>query len=166
MGEWKKDSKTHVSTMSSGDFHHNEKSICVNEDSIIEIQHHTYDGEITVLKSNIKLLANEIVDASFMSKKALLDFVNQEIQDAKDNNILFSLHMKATMMKVSDPIIFGYVVNTYFSDLIDKYKNDFDDMGVDFRNGFGDLIDKISLLPHSLQTVSYTHLTLPTKRIV
>ena len=151
MGEWKKDSKTHVSTMSSGDFHHNEKSICVNEDSVIEIQHHTLDGEITVLKSNIKLLANEIIDASFMSKKALLDFVNQEIQDAKDNNILFSLHMKATMMKVSDPIIFGYVVNTYFSDLIDKYKNDFDDMGVDFRNGFGDLIDKISLLPHSLQ---------------
>jgi len=151
MGEWKKDSKTHVSTMSSGDFHHNEKSICVNEDSVIEIQHHTLDGEITVLKSNIKLLANEIIDASFMSKKALLDFVNQEIQDAKDNNILFSLHMKATMMKVSDPIIFGYVVNTYFSDLVDKYKNDFDDMGVDFRNGFGDLIDKISLLPHSLQ---------------
>ena len=151
MGEWKKDSKTHVSTMSSGDFHHNEKSICVNEDSVIEIQHHTLDGEITVLKSNIKLLANEIIDASFMSKKALLDFVNQEIQDAKDNNILFSLHMKATMMKVSDPIIFGYVVNTYFSDLVDKYKNDFDDIGVDFRNGFGDLIDKISLLPHSLQ---------------
>ena len=151
MGEWKKDSKTHVSTMSSGDFHHNEKSICVNEDSVIEIQHHTLDGEVTVLKSNIKLLANEIIDASFMSKKALLDFVNQEIQDAKDNNILFSLHMKATMMKVSDPIIFGYVVNTYFSDLVDKYKNDFDDMGVDFRNGFGDLIDKISLLPHSLQ---------------
>ena len=151
MGEWKKDSKTHVSTMSSGDFHHNEKSICVNEDSVIEIQHHTLDGEITVLKSNIKLLANEIIDASFMSKKALLDFVNQEIQDAKDNNILFSLHMKATMMKVSDPIIFGYVVNTYFSDLVDKYKNDFDDIGVDFRNGFGDLIDKISLLPNSLQ---------------
>lgn len=151
MGEWRADSKTHVATMKSGDFHHNEKSICVSEDSFVEIQLHTLDGDIAVLKSNIKLLANEIIDATFMSKKALLDFIRQEIQDAKNNNILFSLHMKATMMKVSDPIIFGHVVNAFFSDIINKYSNEFNDLGVDFRNGFGDLMDKISSFPQSLQ---------------
>ena len=151
MGEWRADSKTHVATMKSGDFHHNEKSICVSEDSFVEIQLHTLDGNIAVLKSNIKLLANEIIDATLMSKKALLDFIRQEIQDAKNNNILFSLHMKATMMKVSDPIIFGHVVNAFFSDIINKYSNEFNDLGVDFRNGFGDLMDKISSFPQSLQ---------------
>ena len=151
MGEWRADSKTHVATMKSGDFHHNEKSICVSEDSFVEIQLHTLDGDIAVLKSNIKLLANEIIDATLMSKKALLDFIRQEIQDAKNNNILFSLHMKATMMKVSDPIIFGHVVNAFFSDIINKYSNEFNDLGVDFRNGFGDLMDKISSFPQSLQ---------------
>ena len=151
MGEWRADSKTHVATMKSGDFHHNEKSICVSEDSFVEIQLHTLDGNIAVLKSNIKLLANEIIDATLMSKKALLDFIRQEIQDAKNNNILFSLHMKATMMKVSDPIIFGHVVNAFFSDIINKYSNELNDLGVDFRNGFGDLMDKISSFPQSLQ---------------
>ena len=151
MGEWRADSKTHVATMKSGDFHHNEKSICVSEDSFVEIQLHTLDGNIAVLKSNIKLLANEIIDAALMSKKALLDFIRQEIKDAKNNNILFSLHMKATMMKVSDPIIFGHVVNAFFSDIINKYSNEFNDLGVDFRNGFGDLMDKISSFPQSLQ---------------
>jgi len=151
MGEWRADSKTHVATMKSGDFHHNEKSICVSEDSFVEIQLHTLDGDIAVLKSNIKLLANEIIDATLMSKKALLDFIRQEIQDAKNNNILFSLHMKATMMKVSDPIIFGHVVNAFFSDIINKYSNELNDLGVDFRNGFGDLMDKISSFPQSLQ---------------
>ena len=151
MGEWRADSKTHVATMKSGDFHHNEKSIRVSEDSFVEIQLHTLDGNIAVLKSNIKLLANEIIDATLMSKKALLDFIRQEIQDAKNNNILFSLHMKATMMKVSDPIIFGHVVNAFFSDIINKYSNEFNDLGVDFRNGFGDLMDKISSFPQSLQ---------------
>ena len=151
MGEWKVDSKTHVATMNSGDFHHNEKSICISEDSFVEIQLHALDGNITVLKSNIKLLANEIIDATLMSKKALLDFIRQEIQDAKNNNILFSLHMKATMMKVSDPIIFGHVVNAFFSDIINKYSNEFNDLGVDFRNGFGDLMDKIPSFTQSLQ---------------
>jgi len=151
MGDWKANSKTHVATMNSGDFHHNEKSICISEDSFVEIQLHALDGNITVLKSNIKLLANEIIDATLMSKKALLDFIRQEIQDAKNNNILFSLHMKATMMKVSDPIIFGHVVNAFFSDIINKYSNEFNDLGVDFRNGFGDLMDKIPSFTQSLQ---------------
>ena len=151
MGEWKADSKTHVATMKVGDFHNNEKSICVSEYSTAEIQHHTDNGDITVLKSEINLEANEIIDAAFMSKKALLKFIHQEIKDAKENDVLFSLHMKATMMKVSDPIIFGYVVDAYFEEIITKYGDKLNELGVDFRNGFGDLIDKIQTLSKELQ---------------
>ena len=151
MGEWKADSKTHVATMKVGDFHNNEKSICVSKNSTVEIQHHAENGDITVLKSEINLEANEIIDAAFMSKKALLKFIHQEIKDAKDNDVLFSLHMKATMMKVSDPIIFGYVVDAYFEEIITKYGDKLNELGVDFRNGFGDLIDKIQTLSKELQ---------------
>ena len=151
MGEWKADSKTHVATMKVGDFHNNEKSICVSKNSTVEIQHHAENGDITVLKSEINLEANEIIDAAFMSKKALLKFIHQEIKDAKDNDVLFSLHMKATMMKVSDPIIFGYVVDAYFEGIITKYGDKLNELGVDFRNGFGDLIDKIQTLSKELQ---------------
>ena len=151
MGEWKADSKTHVATMKVGDFHNNEKSICVSKNSTVEIQHHAENGDITVLKSEINLEANEIIDAAFMSKKALLKFIHQEIKDAKENDVLFSLHMKATMMKVSDPIIFGYVVDAYFEEIITKYGDKLNELGVDFRNGFGDLIDKIQTLSKELQ---------------
>ena len=151
MGEWKADSKTHVATMKVGDFHNNEKSICVCKNSTVEIQHHAENGDITVLKSDINLEANEIIDAAFMSKKALLKFIHQEIKDAKENDVLFSLHMKATMMKVSDPIIFGYVVDAYFEEIITKYGDKLNELGVDFRNGFGDLIDKIQTLSKELQ---------------
>jgi len=151
MGEWKADSKTHVATMKVGDFHNNEKSICVSKNSTVEIQHHAENGDITVLKSDINLEANEIIDAAFMSKKALLKFIHQEIKDAKENDVLFSLHMKATMMKVSDPIIFGYVVDAYFEEIITKYGDKLNELGVDFRNGFGDLIDKIQTLSKELQ---------------
>ena len=151
MGEWKADSKTHVATMKVGDFHNNEKSICVSKNSTVDIQHHAENGDITVLKSKINLEANEIIDAAFMSKKALLKFIHQEIKDAKENDVLFSLHMKATMMKVSDPIIFGYVVDAYFEVIITKYGDKLNELGVDFRNGFGDLIDKIQTLPKELQ---------------
>ena len=151
MGEWKADSKTHVATMKVGDFHNNEKSICVSKNSTVEIQHHADNGDITVLKSEINLEANEIIDAAFMSKKALLKFIHQEIKDAKENDVLFSLHMKATMMKVSDPIIFGYVVDAYFEEIITKYGDKLNELGVDFRNGFGDLIDKIQTLSKELQ---------------
>ena len=151
MGEWKADSKTHVATMKVGDFHNNEKSICVSKNSTVEIQHHAENGDITVLKSDINLEANEIIDAAFMSKKALLKFIHQEIKDAKENDVLFSLHMKATMMKVSDPIIFGYVVDAYFEVIITKYGDKLNELGVDFRNGFGDLIDKIQTLSKELQ---------------
>ena len=151
MGEWKSDSKTHVATMKEGDFHNNEKSICVSESTTVKIQLHSENGDITNLKSEINLQANEIIDATFMSKKSLLKFIRQEIKEAKENNVLFSLHMKATMMKVSDPIIFGYVVDVYFSEIISKYADQLHEFGVDFRNGFGDLIDKIQIFPKELQ---------------
>ena len=151
MGEWKSDSKTHVATMKEGDFHNNEKSICVSESTTVKIQLHSENGDITNLKSEINLQANEIIDATFMSKQSLLKFIRQEIKEAKENNVLFSLHMKATMMKVSDPIIFGYVVDVYFSEIISKYADQLHEFGVDFRNGFGDLIDKIQTFPKELQ---------------
>ena len=151
MGEWKSDSKTHVATMKEGDFHNNEKSICVSENTTVKIQLHSENGDITNLKSEINLQANEIIDATFMSKQSLLKFIRQEIKEAKENNVLFSLHMKATMMKVSDPIIFGYVVDVYFSEIISKYADQLHELGVDFRNGFGDLIDKIQKFPKELQ---------------
>ena len=151
MGEWKSDSKTHVATMKEGDFHNNEKSICVSESTTVKIQLHSENGDITNLKSEINLQANEIIDATFMSKQSLLKFIRQEIKEAKENNVLFSLHMKATMMKVSDPIIFGYVVDVYFSEIISKYADQLHEFGVDFRNGFGDLIDKVQTFPKDLQ---------------
>jgi len=146
MGDWSSESRTHVATMSYGDFHNNEKSVCVEKATNISIELFTNSGEVIKLKENVNLLSNEIIDATVMSREALLNFLKYEINDAKESGILLSLHMKATMMKVSDPIIFGHVVDTYFSDLIDKHKNIFNDLGVDVRNGFGDIIDKISTL--------------------
>jgi isocitrate dehydrogenase len=151
MGVWKTDSKTHVATMESGDFYHNEKSACIDKATNVNIQHFSNDGSVTVLKESIYLLEKEIVDASVMSKTALFSFLQREIKDARDTGILLSLHLKATMMKVSDPIIFGYVVDIFFSDLIKKHKEIFNDLGVDFRNGFGDLVEKIDVLPDDLR---------------
>ena len=146
MGEWNSDSKTHIATMKSGDFHHNEKSVCVDHSTNIKIQHFSNDGKITTLKENISLLENEIIDASVMNKKKLISFLEKEIKEAKDTGILLSLHLKATMMKVSDPIIFGHVVSIFFADLVAKHKNIFSELGVDFKNGFGDLVEKINSL--------------------
>jgi len=142
MGAWSSGSRTHVATMSEGDFHHNEKSVCLNNATDVKIELFTTDGNI-VLKESTSLLAKEIIDASVMSKKALLSFLENEINDAKDSGILLSLHMKATMMKVSDPIIFLHAVNVFFADLIAKHKTTFNELGVDFKNGFGDLIAKL-----------------------
>jgi len=142
MGAWSSDSKTHVATMCEGDFHHNEKSVCVENATDVKIELFTIDGN-TVLKESTPLLAKEIIDASVMSKKALLSFLENEIAAAKDSGILLSLHMKATMMKVSDPIIFSHAVNVFFADLIAKHKTTFNELGVDFKNGFGDLIAKL-----------------------
>lgn len=147
MGAWSADSASHVSTMNAGDFRSNEISLTIESDTTVSIIHTDEAGNKTTLKSDLALLKGEIIDATFMSKKALLDFLSEQIEDAKEKNVLFSLHMKATMMKVSDPIIFGHAVETYFSDVFNKYASEFEDIGVDVRNGFGDLLSKIKELP-------------------
>jgi len=147
MGVWTSDSKTHVATMTAGDFAHNEKSITVTNATTVRIEHIASNGESTVLKENISLLAGEIIDATTLSKKALLSFLETEIADAKKQNVLFSLHMKATMMKVSDPIIFGHAVKVFFKDLFAKHQDVFDEIGVNVNNGFGHLTSSLEALP-------------------
>ncbi len=147
MGEWKSDSKSHVSTMSGGDFRANEKSVTISEATDVKIQFEGAENYVNVLKESTPLLAGEIIDASVLSKNALIAFLDEQIQDAKASGVLFSLHMKATMMKVSDPIIFGHGVKIFFKDLFQKHATTFEEIGVNVRNGFGDLIAKIENLP-------------------
>lgn len=147
MGAWSADSKTHVATMSHGDFRHNEKSVTIEKADNIRIEHLAPDGNITVLKAQTPVLQGEIIDASVMEKKALIQFLQEQVKDAKDKNILFSLHMKATMMKVSDPKIFGHAVRVFFAPVFDTYAATFNKLGVDVNNGFGDLLAKIEELP-------------------
>ncbi|WP_458626184.1 NADP-dependent isocitrate dehydrogenase [Winogradskyella sp. PC D3.3] len=147
MGAWSSDSKTHVSTMAKGDFAHNEKSITLPEATTIKIVHTDVKGNKTYLKEGLDILKDEIIDATIMSKKALLEFLEEQVEDALDKSVLFSLHMKATMMKVSDPIIFGHAVRIFFKDLFDKHGKTFDKIGVDVNNGFGNLLEKLSELP-------------------
>lgn len=147
MGAWSATSKTHVATMKGGDFKNNEKSVTISADTTVQIKHIALDGNVTILKDSFKLLAGEIIDGTFLSKKALLAFFEEQVADAKAKGVLFSLHMKATMMKVSDPIIFGYAVKVFFKDVFDQYQTVFDEIGVDVNNGFGDLLDKIQTLP-------------------
>ena len=151
MGPWDSNSRSHVATMSCGDFHSNEKSICMSKDDSVKIVHFSDQGISTILKQNIILKKDEIIDATFMSKRKLIDFLRREINDAKESDILLSLHMKATMMKVSDPIIFGHVVKIFYESLTLKHNDIFENLSVDFNNGFGDLIDKIKTLPESKQ---------------
>ncbi len=147
MGEWSSSSKTHVSTMSEGDFFHNEKSLTISNATEITIEHIDTNGNTTILKNKFSLLEGEIIDATILSKKALLIFLDEQITDAKLKNVLFSLHMKATMMKVSDPIIFGHAVRVFFKNVFDKHAEILDEIGVDVNNGFGNLILKIQKLP-------------------
>ncbi len=147
MGKWTADSKSHVATMSAGDFRSNEKSHTFSEATSVKIQHLSASGEVTVLKEGIAIQAGEIMDSTFMSKKALVAFLEQQVKDAKDAGVLFSLHMKATMMKVSDPIIFGHAVKVFFANVFEKHSETFDDLGVDVNNGFGDLLAKLDELP-------------------
>ena len=147
MGEWSSSSKSEVKTMTSGDFAHNEKSITLPSSTTIKIVHIDENGKTLVLKENLDLLKDEIIDATVLSKKALLKFLKEQIIDAKEKNILFSLHMKATMMKVSDPIIFGHAVKVFFANVFDKHKETFDNISVDVNNGFGNLLNKIQELP-------------------
>jgi isocitrate dehydrogenase len=149
MGEWSPNSKSEVATMSYGDFAHNEKSITLPTPTTIKIEHIDANGNTTVLKDNLDLLKGEIIDATVLSKNALLKFLREQIADAKEKNILFSLHMKATMMKVSDSIIFGHAVKVFFADVFEKYSDILDDLGVDVNNGFGNLLSKIKELPEA-----------------
>ncbi|WP_271393238.1 NADP-dependent isocitrate dehydrogenase [Aequorivita sinensis] len=146
MGAWSSDSKSHVATMQEGDFFHNEKSLTLASDDTLKIVLVENDGNITVLKENLKVLKDEIIDATVMSKKALISFLEAQVEDAKAKNVLFSVHLKATMMKVSDPIIFGYAVKVYFKDLFEKHAQTFKELGIDANNGLGDLENKLSEL--------------------
>ncbi|AEG99873.1 NADP-dependent isocitrate dehydrogenase [Lacinutrix sp. 5H-3-7-4] len=147
MGAWSKDSKSHVSTMTQGDFAHNEKSVTVTDATSVKIQHTAANGDITILKESFPLLQGEIIDASVMSKKALIEFLDEQVDDALEQGVLFSLHMKATMMKVSDPIIFGHAVRVFFKELFEKHGETFEKIGVDVNNGFGNLLSNLHELP-------------------
>lgn len=152
MGAWNADSKTHVATMKHGDFAHNEKSITLEKGTNINIIHIANDGSKTVLKKNLSILSKEIIDATVMSKKALLSFLEEQISDANKQNILLSLHMKATMMKVSDPIIFGLAVKTYFKEVFDKHAAILNKIGVDVNNGFGNLLGNLHAVSEEKKT--------------
>lgn len=144
MGAWSADSKTKVASMESGDFYGSEKSVTVSEATEVKIEFVDQNGNATVLKASTPLKAGEIIDTSVMNLNALKTFVAKTIQEAKDEKVLLSVHLKATMMKVSDPIIFGAVVEVYFKDLFEKYKILFSELGVDTRNGLGDVYSKIA----------------------
>ncbi len=153
MGKWSKDSKTNIAHMSGGDFFSNEKSAVITEQSAGNgrIEFVAKDGSVTVLKEKMVLDKGEIVDATAMSRSALRKFIKQSIADAKNQGVLLSLHMKATMMKVSDPIIFGHGVTVYFADVFEKHADTFKEVGVDANNGLGDVYAKIKSLPETKQ---------------
>lgn len=152
MGAWSKDSKTRVGTMAGkGDFFSNEKSVTIAAATTAKIELVAYNGTETVLKESTLLLAGEVLDGTFMSQKTLTSFLEAQIAEAKLSGILFSLHMKATMMKVSDPIIFGHAVKVFFKVLIAKHEEALAPLGIDFNNGFGDLVSKIQNLPADKQ---------------
>ncbi|WP_225919207.1 NADP-dependent isocitrate dehydrogenase [Actomonas aquatica] len=147
MGAWAADSKTNVATMGADDFFSNEKSVTLPAATTAKISFIADDGNVSVLKDGLKLQAGEILDGTHMSKEALVSFLKDQVLRAQDEGVLFSLHMKATMMKVSDPIIFGHGVKVFFADLIAKHEAVINELGVDFNNGLGDLVAKIQTLP-------------------
>ncbi len=147
MGKWTSDCKTHVASMTEGDFFGNEKSVTIENDCSVRIEHTTPDGSVSVLKDGIALLAGEVIDGTFLSKNALVTFFAEQVNDAREQGVLFSLHLKATMMKVSDPILFGHAVRVFFKPLFEEYGETFDRLGVDVNNGFGDLIARLDELP-------------------
>ncbi|WP_396600490.1 NADP-dependent isocitrate dehydrogenase [Algibacter sp. R77976] len=149
MGAWSSNSKTHVATMSAGDFAHNEKSVTLNDATSITIEHTDNSGNTTVLKDSFPLLKGEIIDATVMSKKALLSFLETQVDDARAKDILFSLHMKGTMMKVSDPIIFGHAVKIFFKDVFAKHAETIEKLGVNVNSGLGNLLERIQELPNA-----------------
>jgi isocitrate dehydrogenase len=146
MGEWSQASRTHVATMKDGDFYHGEKSMTLDKAREVRMEILTQSGKTVVLKPKLALLAGEIIDSMFMSKKALCDFFEVEMQDAVKTGMLFSLHLKATMMKVSHPIVFGHAVRVYYKDVFAKHAKLFEEIGVNVNNGLVNLYDKLQTL--------------------
>jgi isocitrate dehydrogenase len=151
MGEWSSDSQSHVSTMSEGDFRSTERSVTVAQEGTVRIEHVSEDGEVTVLKDEIPVLEGEILDAAVMRRKALLAFFAEQIEDAKEKGVLFSVHLKATMMRVSDPIIFGHAVRSYFSALFDEHGDELKQAGIDANDGLASLTKAVEELPRDSQ---------------
>lgn len=143
MGAWSKDTKTHVASMPSADFYGSEKSMTFSKEDAISIEFTAENGDKTTLKTAFPVQNGEIVDAARLSKKSLISFLEKEIKDAKDSGVLFSVHLKATMMKVSDPIIFGHVVRTFLKPVFDKHQATFDEIGVNVNNGYGNLLSNL-----------------------
>jgi isocitrate dehydrogenase len=151
MGKWSQASRSHVAHMRGGDFYSSEKSLTVADACSVKIEFETKDGSKTLLKSEVKLLAGEVIDGMFMSRKALRQFFEEQIEDAHKTNLLFSLHVKATMMKVSHPIVFGHAVTVFYKDLFEKHAKLFKEIGVEPNNGLGSVYDKIKDLPSSIR---------------
>ncbi|MER2552195.1 MAG: NADP-dependent isocitrate dehydrogenase, partial [Thauera sp.] len=149
MGEWKQWSQTHVSHMHHGDFYHGEKSMTIDKARDVKMELITKSGKTIVLKPKLALLDGEVIDSMFMSKKALCEFYERELDDCREAGILFSLHVKATMMKVSHPIVFGHCVKIYYKDAFAKHGKLFDELGINVNNGMVDLYEKIKTLPES-----------------
>jgi len=147
LGAWSADSKSHVAWMSKGDFYGNEKSIVMDKEQDVRFEFVDANGNVTVLKEKLHMLKDEVLDATFMSVKDLREFIEEEIQDAKAKDILYSIHLKATMMKVSDPIIFGHFVSVYFKDVFEKHADTFKELDVNPDLGLGDLYLKLEKLP-------------------
>ena len=151
MGSWSADSKSHVAHMDSGDFFDSEQSVTLAEAGTVRIEHVDPDGKISVLKDGLNILAKEVIDASFISMRQLKEFLAGEVQDAKEDDVLFSVHLKATMMKISDPIIFGAVVSTYYAELFAEFGAVLEEAGVNPNNGMGDLEKRITSLDADTQ---------------
>jgi isocitrate dehydrogenase len=151
MAEWSQASRTHVSHMHHGDFYHGEKSMTLDKARNVKMELITRSGKTIVLKPKVALLDREVIDSMFMSKKALLDFYEQQIEDAHKTGVMFSLHVKATMMKVSHPIVFGHCVKIFYKEAFEKHGKLFDELGVNVNNGMVDLYNKIATLPQSKQ---------------
>ncbi|MCV7257887.1 NADP-dependent isocitrate dehydrogenase [Mycobacterium shimoidei] len=149
MGEWSMASRTHVATMRHGDFYHGEKSMTLDRDRDVKMELVTRSGRTIVLKPKVSLLDGDIIDSMFMSKKALCEFYEEQMEDARKTGVMFSLHVKATMMKVSHPIVFGHAVKTFYKDAFAKHQKLFDELGVNVNNGLVDLYNKIESLPAS-----------------
>ena len=147
MMPWPAGSKTHVATMGEADFRSNEKSITLEAPTTVSIEHIADDGTVTVLKEGLKLEAGEVFDTSVMSRRRLVEFLREQVRDAKEGGVLFSLHLKATMMKVSDPIMFGHCVRVFFEDVFTRHAALLDELGVNPNNGFADLLAKLGELP-------------------